>query len=483
MINFFLKKADIRKLDLLRYLENSTSHKALREVIIKDLDVTEFLLNKMIEEINLDFEKYDLANNFKLKASNLGVELLKNKKHPSNHLEIRLVKDSLTFSLIKALFFEEFISINHYAENNFLSYSTIYNKLSDVRAFFSKFGFTVTKKNRIKGNESNIRLFFSYIFSKVFNQSLLVYSNNTRNKSLDLLKTLENYREKSFKESEKIRLSHYLNVMFVRIMQNNYINNDNFYVHSQYLENNPTVLFLLEEQKKINCGIPKNKRLGEVDELLGYTIAKELLTLDNYLDNTVNQNFKDYSFNFMSEVKNRFPDLVVFIDSNVNHIDLIHFNVFNYILPFDTELKSTDTKVITNGFSDYIEFSQSYVNEQKNISEFSVNHSYFFYKYLLILINGQITKHVDAPIHLYVDFSFGEKYTNLIMDVIKKFTGLQIVFQDYINEETNLILSDIFFEKYTEIYQMIWESSPTAKDWEEFVMKLRKLRENIINVR
>jgi hypothetical protein len=478
MIHFFLEKADIRKLDLLRYLENSTSYQALREVIIKDLDVTEFLLNKMIEEINLDFEKYDLVNNFKLEASNLVVKLLKNKKCPSNQLEICLVKDSLTFSLIAALFFEEFISINHYAENNFLSYSTVYNKLSDIRAFISKFGFTVTKKNKIKGNESNIRLFFSYIFFKVCDQSLLVYSNNTKNKSLDLLKILENHREKPFKESEKISLSHYLNVMFVRLMQHNYINNDNFYVHSQYLENNPTVLFLLEEQEKIDCDIPKNKQLSEVDELLGYAIAKEFLTIDNYLDNTINQNFKVYSYNFMSEVKNEFPDLTLFIDKNATRIDLIHFNVLNFILPFDTELKSPGTKAVTNGFPDYIEFSKNYINEQKNISEFWKNHRYFFLKYLLILINGQITKHVDVPIYLYIDFSFGKKYTNLIMDIIKKFTGFQIVFQDFINEETNLILSDIYFENYTEIYQIIWESAPNAKDWEEFVMGLEKLRKN-----
>jgi hypothetical protein len=64
------------------------------------------------------------------------------------------------------------------------------------------------------------------------------------------------------------------------------------------------------------------------------------------------------------------------------------------------------------------------------------------------------------------------------MDIIKKFTGFQIVFQDFINEETNLILSDIYFENYTEIYQIIWESAPNAKDWEEFVMGLEKLRKN-----
>jgi hypothetical protein len=476
MIHFFLEKADIRKLELLRYLENSTSHQALREVIITDLDITEFLLNKMVEELNLDFEKYDLDNNFKLEASSLGIKLLKNKKCPSNQLEICLVKDSLTFSLIVALFFEEFISINHYAENNFLSYSTVYNKLSDIRTFISKFDFTITKKNKIRGNERNIRLFFSYIFSKVCNQSLLVYSNDTKDKSLDLLKAIEIHREKPFKESEKIKLSHYLNVMFVRFTQHNYINNDNFYVHAQFLEDNPTVLFLLNEQEKINCAIPKNMQLNEVDELLGYAVAKEFLTIDNYLDNTINQNFKIYSYNFMSEVKNEFPDLTMFIDSNAPRIDLIHFNVLNFIIPLDTELKTLDTKAVTNGFQNYIEFSKNYLNEQKNISEIWENHRYFFYKYLLILINGQITKHVDIPIYLYVDFSFGKKYTNLIMDIIKKFTGFQIIFQDYIDEQTDLILSDIYFENYSDIYQITWETSPNAKDWEEFVMELEKLR-------
>ena len=479
MIHFFLEKADIRKLELLRYLENATSHQALREVVIKDLDVTEFLLNKMVEEINLDFEKYNLDINFKLDASSLGLKLKKNKKCLSNQLEICLVKDSLTFSLIVALFFEEFISINHYAENNFLSYSTVYNKLSDIRAFISKFGFTITKKNKIRGDESNIRLFFSYIFSKVCNQSLLIYSEEAKNNSLNLLQSLEKHREKPFKESEKIRLYHYLNVMFARLSQHNYINNDNFYVRWQYLENNPTVLFLLEEQEKNNSGIPKNKQLNEVDELLAYAVAKEFLIVDDYLDNVINQNFKVYSYNFMSEVKNKFPDLVLFIEGNATRIDLIHFNVLNFILPLETELKSPDTKAVTNGFPDYIEFSKNYINEQKNISEFWGNHRYFFYKYLLILINGQITKHVDIPIYLYVDFSFGKKYSNLIIDIIKKFTGFQIEFQDYVNKQTNLILSDIYFENFPDIYQIIWETSPNAKDWEKFVMELEKLRKKI----
>lgn len=62
------------------------------------------------------------------------------------------------------------------------------------------------------------------------------------------------------------------------------------------------------------------------------------------------------------------------------------------------------------------------------------------------------------------------------MDIIKKFTGFQIVFQDYIDEQTDLILSDIYFENYSDIYQITWETSPNAKDWEEFVMELEKLR-------
>lgn len=479
MIHFFLEKADTRKLELLRYLEKNISKQALKEDIIKDLDITEFILNKVFEEINLDFEKYELDSCFKLVSSHVGIKLLKNSNSPSSQLETCLIKDSLTFSLMETLFFEEFVSINHYAASHFISYSTVYNKLSDIRSFIEKFDFTVNKKNKLVGNKKNIRLFFTYLFSKVCHQSLVLYPENTRNQSLQLLENLEQHREKPFKESEKIRISHFLNVFLLSLDKKNYKKNEAFYVNQDYLENEQTSLFLLNELDKITSSLSRKQCLYEVDELLAYLVAKDFIQIDGYLDHVIKQNFKVYSFNFINEVKEKFVDLSSFIDRSTYQIELIHFNVLNFVLPFENELKSIDTATVTNGFPSYFQFCNEYINKQKENTEFWQFDRYFFRKYLLVLINGEMNKHINNHIYLYVDFSYGKKYSNVIINVIKRFIGIEIVFQEYVDEQTNIILSDIYFENHRGIRQIIWTASAEAKDWETLIIELEKLRKQV----
>lgn len=475
MIQFFLEKADIRKLEVLHYLENSPSQCAFREVIIKELSITEFLLNKVIEELNLDFQKYNLGTDFKLEVSSSEIKLFRSSSYPSSQLELNLIKDSLTFSLVISLFFEEFISINNYAENNFLSYSTVYNKLSDIRCFFEKYDFTITKKNKIKGNETNIRLFFSYIFSEIYTQSLYIYPVNINEEADQLLADLEKYRDKPFKESEKIKLSHFFNVMLVRQSQKKFVAKETFYINKSFMEGHPTVNFLLTAQKKIDISIPREKCLNEVDDLLGYLVAKEFIKVEGYLDNVINPNFKVYSYNFINEVKETFPKLVFFMNNNINQIDLLHFNVLNFILPFEKELGDLNIIKMTDGFSNYTEFCKNYINKYQNNSEFWKFRRYLFHKYLLFLINGEAAKLNDNPIYLYVDFLYGKNYSNLIINVIKKISGYQIIFQDCINLKTDLILSDTYFENYSDVYQKIWKNFPCAKDWQDLIRRLEKI--------
>ena len=43
------------------------------------------------------------------------------------------------------------------------------------------------------------------------------------------------------------------------------------------------------------------------------------------------------------------------------------------------------------------------------------------------------------------DFSDGQKYTNLILGIIKRFLGFEIIYQEFVNDKTDIILSDVFF--------------------------------------
>ena len=257
-------------------MEKVSSQKELREVIIKDLSISEFLLNKVIDELNNDFETYHLENEFKLIPSSAGVKLEKKGNSAASQLELLLVKDSLAFSLITEIFFGTFTSINEYSEHHFISYSSVYNKMSEIKTYLKQFGFTVTKKNELSGNEKKIRLFFSYLFTKVYNQNLGIYPKEVEEKSAIFIYQLEKYRQQPLKEYPKIKLSHYINVVFLRVSQNNYLKKESLHVERSFLKENKTAVWLTNTLKELGLNVPNDKCICEIDELFCFLKAKEL---------------------------------------------------------------------------------------------------------------------------------------------------------------------------------------------------------------
>ena len=60
----FLNKADKRKLVLLQYLENAVSLSETKETLMDNLTMSEFLINKTVQELNTDFYEFELDDEF-----------------------------------------------------------------------------------------------------------------------------------------------------------------------------------------------------------------------------------------------------------------------------------------------------------------------------------------------------------------------------------------------------------------------------------
>lgn len=478
MIHFFLDKVERRKLELFRYLEKSPSQKDLREIIVGDLNISDFLLNKIIEELHLDLDKYGLTNKFNIQSDNTFVELTTYDNFTSNQLKLYFVKDSLAFSLFIELFLERFNSVNDYADNNFISYSSVYKKLKEMRNFFKKIDFTITKDFKLRGDEKKIRLFLLHLFIELNGQNYDIYPDEIKEMTTRFLSHLEKKRQKPLREFSKIRLYHFLSISFFRINQHHSLRKDSLHVSRDYLSNNDYAQFISELLQSSELNIKEDRILYETDEILAFLVAKDILVFDNYLDKVSRQHFRIYSFNFMNEVKNHFPDLSEFIDDKSEQIDLVHFNALNFVICNNEESKNIDIDSFSNNYMDYIDFSKTYIYEQKSNQEFWRLKKFFFYKYLLILVNASVSKINKKPIYLYVDFSAGDKYTDLIIDNIKRFTDFQITYQDFIDERTSIILSDIYFENYNNISQIIWENCPEPVDWQDFVITLETYAKN-----
>jgi transcriptional antiterminator len=69
--------------------------------------------------------------------------------------------------LLKSIFFETFKSKKSYADENYLSRTSVYRLFDRVAEQLAEFGLFIDSKGKISGNELEIRDFFSTLFYKV----------------------------------------------------------------------------------------------------------------------------------------------------------------------------------------------------------------------------------------------------------------------------------------------------------------------------
>ena len=85
------------------------------------------------------------------------------------------------------------------------------------------------------------------------------------------------------------------------------------------------------------------------------------------------------------------------------------------------------------------------------------------------------------PIKICVDFSLGVNYNKMILTNLQTFSYLNIEVSDTLTSETDLLISDYYFnEKLVNCEYLVWNMPPTASDWAnvgEALMRIKKNKE------
>jgi hypothetical protein len=479
----FLDKTEIRKIDFFRYMENRPLLKENKETIIEELMISEFLLNRTMEELNTDFKQYELVEDFELVETNTTIELLENGLGTSKQLETIYVEKSMAFSMMLELLFENFQSVNDYADKNFISFSPVYKKLKVMRKFFEQFSFTITKKFTFEGNEKKLRHFFLHALFEQMHQELSIYPENIVKKSLHFLKTVQEHRKMGMQEYAKLKLLHFLNITFLRIERGHTITEEKRIVSSSYLNESPHAKWIREWLEKEMKMIDKKRIEYEVDEILAYLVGEEIIKSRGYLGFVNDKSFQLDSLEFVETVQSKFPFAKQFKKKNYKRIALFHFYTVNFTLENIEYDKNLDINYFVDNYPEYVSFCKEYIEGKKNQRHIWKRKEFYFYNYLLLLVDKLPLQEFLQPIYLYIDFSFGKIYNRMIVRNINKLFELNITYQKSIDEQTDLILSDIYFAEFEMISQIIWLAPPRAIDWGNFsnhIARLRKEKRTLI---
>jgi hypothetical protein len=170
----FLNKSDNRKLVLLQYLENAISLSETKEMLIDNLSMSGFLLNKTIQELNADFYEFGLDDEFDIVTDGTIIKLNASGLANSDTVLTHYLDQSLKFSMLKECFFEQLSSLYEFATNHFLSHTPVYKEFKRFRQILDDYDIRVTKEFRLEGEESEIREFVLLFFMKEYylNQSI-----------------------------------------------------------------------------------------------------------------------------------------------------------------------------------------------------------------------------------------------------------------------------------------------------------------------
>ncbi len=481
MLQLFLDKSDQRKIKLFRYLEEKPFLTENIETVIEELGFSQFLLDKAISELNNDFITYQLTEKFKLGIEGNQVTLIETGQATSNLLTEILSRNSIEFSLLLEIFFENFESVNDYAVRNFISYPVIYRRLKELRKALKLFHVIISKKFSLVGKEKNIRGLMSFYLTKIYGSQMIIYPEQIQQEvSAFIAHLMATTITAPISTSSENKLRHFLAATFLRIKQKNFLVDEAERLQAE--KDSP----ITESYRNISSWLRSRKKIQEElilhvesQRLLLYLVGEELLAPHLCASSFETVEVKALNHSFSNTLKEVFPIAHAYEQNYQQKIGVLHFQLIHFQFEKTIAAKNSDITYFYETYPEYVQFCKQYIEKRRQHERIWQSKEFLFYNYLLILIETVPLHRLLPPIYVCIDFSLGARYNCLIKKNIQKISDLNIHYQQAITKETDLLLTDRPLDGSKELTQIIWLVPPRAVDWLHFTQQLLQIRKKL----
>ncbi|WP_429960354.1 helix-turn-helix domain-containing protein [Enterococcus sp. AZ012] len=472
----FLNKADKRKLVMLQYLENAVALSETKETLMDQLTMSEFLINKTVQELNLDFYELGLNEEFEIVTDGTVIKLNASGLATSDTLLTYYLDQALKFSMLKECFFEQLSSLYEFATNHYLSHNPVYKEFKQFKLILKEYDIEVTKEFQLVGEESEIREFIFLFFMKEY------YLNHSPfpKEILEKEKTFDHFNESTWLKPEqsarmRIRKKHYLGIVLARMTNGHYLQNS--------VENDlvlPKHLVIIEELKRwlqeILTITDQEVLEREARDILRFLIVEGWLIDNNSYIDQEQIYIQQLNEQFIQAVQQQFSlatDTLALLHAETT---TIHYQLLSFSFSSRYEYQYMDVTYFLETYPEYAAFCRNYLEESRNRPILWNNKEFLFFRYLILLVSTIPLKEILVPLYVCVDFSFGDSYNQMIKKNIEKILDLNVQFQSYPDDHTHLILSNLPFYGALGIDHILWLAPPRPIDWANFTEKISVIR-------
>lgn len=407
-----------------------------------------------------------------------------------SYYKAMIIKECLEFKMIEEFYQNKFSSLEEFCHANYVSRSTAHRKLSNLKKIARIYNLDIqmNRKKKIIGSEFDIRVFYSEIFSFVYNY----FEWSAEKKKLT---TISKYVRQIFSllgqkknNEEQTRVCFYYLVSFNRIQQNNRVDESivELFKEIQQFISETEIPIIVEVKKKIGDLL--------LEEMVKYDIKNELeltllLTVVFLFKNFKNSsNITNDLFRKLVHVKTE----KVLITKKIVEIILKEFNFslknnekvpfFLSIFIFVNKRKVWQTltsedleKSNLSTFKRYDLYMYTKIQALNYlITEDSQLRGYEFSSYTEILkLNALIlgtgnkkTLNWNKEVIIFYNSRMGFNHEILIQSKMEKLIMLPIIWASKLAEEVDIILTDkvsLEFQEFREKILLV-NVLPTEKD-------------------
>ncbi|MEG2602352.1 MAG: helix-turn-helix domain-containing protein, partial [Carnobacterium sp.] len=216
-LTVFLEKQDIRKIGLFKFLEASYQQRATFSDISENLNISDFILLNTVDELTRDIEANQLTDCFKLEKTEKHIILKKSGKASVQVLAWLYLKKSHSFKILDEIYRGTFTNIASYSESNFVSYTSVYNRIQELKKILRSYEIELSSRFKLIGDEMKIRMYFYQVYYERFNRIEFPFEPKKKEVNMLFIQQLEEQLEHSFSEVDKAKLDFFLAVNLNRI--------------------------------------------------------------------------------------------------------------------------------------------------------------------------------------------------------------------------------------------------------------------------
>lgn len=481
----FLDKETIKKLEIIEFLVENNGI-ALDSTISTALAMDKRTLLKLIKLIQNDLLFFNVENKVTLEInhSNKDINITFKSNFTLSELNLQYHKKSLNYIITKDIFFQNFPNPHHWANENYLSTSTLVRRLKEYTEFLTQYELVYDRAqpDTISGSEHQIRYFYFIFFWETHTTLEWPFPSIEKNKLIHFFS--ENQEIFSYLSVIDLeRFMYLISISIHRIQSNNMI--DYKYIYEE-IENYSVSYYEFEKIiRELLESFLGDFRNIDNELIFLYFISNIIGTFSMDSFKTIDVSFLTSSHSSLSVpaqssllwidsftkyfAVNLTPKQMLFLTTNLVslHTQVLYFtgsiNIYgsnnsnNYVQE-KYLLASTTIKKFTEHLNKTTDFPF-------NIAEFT----YLNTQYTLLTLD--ILKKKITPLNVCLFSSINNEFPEILKKELSYHIFFPLIITNEVLPETDLIIADFFIDKALaegkKSFQ--WNNFPTKQDWGKLI--------------